>query len=44
MFTAAFGGSTISRTQVQLWCNRFNEGRVDVNGDALSQPMQTLKQ
>ena len=24
----------ISRTQVQLWCNRFKEGREDINDDA----------
>ena len=24
----------MSRTQVQLWYNRFKEGRKDVNGDA----------
>ena len=34
IFTVAFGGSTISRTQVLLWYNRFKEGREDVNGDA----------
>ena len=27
MFTVAFGGSSINRTQVQLWYNRFKEGR-----------------
>ena len=31
MFTVAFGKSTASKTQVQLWYNRFKEGRVDVN-------------
>ena len=30
----AFGKSTISRTQVQLWYNRFKEGKEDVNDDA----------
>ena len=30
----AFGKSTMSRTQVQLWYNRFKEGREDVNNDA----------
>ena len=30
----AFGESTMSRTQVQLWYNRFKEGRKDVNADA----------
>ena len=33
MFTAAFGESTMSRTQIQLWYNRFKEGREDVNDD-----------
>ena len=27
---------TMNRTQVQLWYNRFNEGREDVNDDARS--------
>ena len=31
MLTVAFGESTMSRTQVQWWCNRFNEGREDGN-------------
>ena len=34
MLTVAFGESTMSRTQIQLWYNRFKEGREDVNGDA----------
>ena len=34
MLTVAFGESTMSRTQVQLWYNRFKEGREDVNGNA----------
>ena len=34
MLTVAFRESTMSRTQVQLWYNRFKEGREDVNGDA----------
>ena len=34
MLTVAFGESTISRAQqVQLWYNRFKEGREDVNDD-----------
>ena len=33
MLTVTFGESTISRTQVQLWHNRFKEGREDVNDD-----------
>ena len=43
-----FGESTISRTQVQFWYNRFKEGREDVNdvlgARAHPQPMKTLKQ
>ena len=34
MLTAAFGESTMSRTQVLLWYNRFKKGWEDVNGDA----------
>ena len=34
MLTAAFGELTMSRTQVQLWYNRFKEGQEDVNDDA----------
>ena len=34
MLTVAFGESTMSRTQVQLWYNRFKEGRENVNDDA----------
>ena len=30
----AFGESTMSRTQVQLWYNRFKKGREDVNDNA----------
>ena len=30
----AFGESTLSRTQVQLWYNRFKKRREDVNDDA----------
>ena len=30
----AFGECTMSRIQVQLWYNRFQEGREDVNDDA----------
>ena len=36
MLIVAFGESTMSRTQVQLWYNRFKEDREDVNGDARS--------
>ena len=46
--TGAFGESIISRTQVQLWYNRFKEGRKDVNDDvrpgARQQPIKTLMQ
>ena len=34
MLTVAFGDSTISRTQVQLWYNRLKEGGEDVNDDS----------
>ena len=33
MLTVAFGESIISRTQVQLWYNRFKEGRENVSDD-----------
>ena len=36
MLTMAFGESTMSRTQVQLWSNRFKQGREDVNDNACS--------
>ena len=36
MLTVAFGESTMSRTQVQLWYNRFKEGREDAGDDARS--------
>ena len=39
MLTVAFCGSTMSRTQVQLWYNRFKEGQEDVNND--TQPRTT---
>ena len=50
MLIVAFGKSTMSRTQVQLWYNRSEEGREDVNENvrsgrqAYQQPMKTLKQ
>ena len=50
MLTVAFGKSTMSRTQVQLWYNRLKEGREDVKNVAVlvakahQQPMKTLKQ
>ena len=31
ILTVAFGNSTMSRTQVQLWYNWFKKGREDVN-------------
>ena len=31
MLTVCYGESTMSRTQVQLWSNRFKKGREDVN-------------
>ena len=34
MLIVAFGESSKSRSQVQLWYNRFKEGREDVNDDA----------
>ena len=34
MLTVAFGESIRSRTQVELWSNRFKEGREDVNDNA----------
>ena len=34
MLTVAFGDSTVSRTQVQLWHNRFQEGREYVSDNA----------
>ena len=44
MLTVAFGKSIMSRTQVQLWYNRFKEDRENVNDDAHhQQPMKTLE-
>ena len=34
MLTMAFNESTMSRTQVQLWYNRFKEDREDIDADA----------
>ena len=34
MLTVAFGESTTSRTQVQLWYNRYKKDREYVNDDA----------
>ena len=36
MLTVEFGESTKSRTQVQLWYNRFKASREDVNEDVCS--------
>ena len=44
MLIVAFGESTMSTIQVQLWYNRFKEGQEDVIEDARQQPMKTLKQ
>ena len=33
MLTVAFGESTMNRTQIQLWYNRFKKGREDINDD-----------
>ena len=33
VLTVAFDKSIMSKTQVQLWCNWFKEGRTDVNDD-----------
>ena len=48
MLTVVFGAFTISRTQVQLWYNRFKEERDDVNAVLVAwerqQPIKTLKQ
>ena len=33
MLTLTFGESTVSRTQVKLWYNRFKEDREDVKDD-----------
>ena len=41
MLTVAFGESTMSRTQVQLWYNRSKEGRVNINDDARPGPPGT---
>ena len=40
----AFGKSTMSRTQVQLWCNRFKEDQEDVNDDAGPPNMSTTNE
>ena len=42
MLTVAFGESAMSRTQVQLWYDRFKEGREDVNDDTCPGRLRTL--
>ena len=43
MLTVAFKEPTMSRTQVQLWYNRFKEGREDIMVfRARQQPMKTF--
>ena len=34
MLTVAFGESTLYRTQIQLWHNRFKNDGEDINDDA----------
>ena len=34
IWTVAFSESAMSRTQVQLWYNRFKKGRENINDDA----------
>ena len=36
MLTVTFGESTTTRTQVQLWYNRFKEDREDVNDEHIN--------
>ena len=43
MMTVAFGESTMSRTQVQLWYNRFKEGRENVNYNARPGRLSTTR-
>ena len=43
MLTVVFGESSMSRTQVQLWYNRFKEGREDDNDDASPECPNTSK-
>ena len=45
MSTVSSDESTMSRPQVQLWYNRFKEGREYVKDDGRpGRPMKTLKQ
>ena len=41
MLTVSFSKSTMKRTQVQLWYNRFKEGREGVNDNALKMSVWT---
>ena len=41
MLTVGCGETSMSRTQVQLWYNRFKEGLEDVNNDARSGRQRT---
>ena len=43
MLTVAIGESTMTRVKVQLWYNWFKEGRENVNKDARSVRLSTLK-
>ena len=43
ILTEEFCKPTMSRTQVQLWHNRFKEGQKDVNDDARSGCLSTSK-
>ena len=36
-----FGEPAMNRTQVQLWYNRFNEGREDINDDSRPDRLST---
>ena len=42
MLIVAFGESTVSRTQVQLWYNRFKERLEDVNNDAWASTIESF--
>ena len=46
MLTVVLGESTMSKTQVELWYNRFKKGREDVVlvARARQQPIKILKQ
>ena len=41
MLTVAFGEATMRRTQVQLWKNRFKEGREDLSDDVRTGRLST---